>query len=194
MRHVSHSKPVVLTRPDQLRAATSLIAHQIISVMERTRRCTVAELAEHTGVEAGSLYYHVRKLKKIGVLLEHDRRSTGGRQEVVYELAGSEVVFDPDGSSPGFLKELARTVRSRLRMVERAFIDALGRPGTVRKGRGKNLSLHQHHFRLSARNRAELFRRIEDLEEFMFEHDDPARTDFTHVSIAILPVARTAEG
>ena len=115
----------------------------------------------------------------------------GGLTQLMDE--GSEVVFDPDGSSPGFLKELARTVRSRFRMVERAFIDALGRAGTVRKGRGKNLSLHQHHSRLSSRNRAELFRRIEELEAFLIEHDEPRQREFTHVTIAILPVAPTAE-
>lgn len=189
---MSRTPPVVITRPTQVRALASPVAHQIVSVMERTRRCTVAELAEHTGVEAGSLYYHVRKLRKAGVLLEHDKRSTGGRKEVVYELAGSEVVFDPSARGPGFLKELGRTIRTRLRYVERALVDALGRLGTIRQGRGQNHSLHQHHARLGASDRAELYRRIEALEAFLVEHDDPAQAEFISVTIAVAPV-RTQE-
>lgn len=185
---MSRSKPIVLDRPEQVRAVSGPIAHQIISVMERIRRCTVGELAQHTGVEAGSLYYHVRKLRSAGVLVEHDRRSTGGRQEVVYELAGSEVILDPSGSSAGFLKELARTTRTRLRHTERAYLDALGRRGTVRKERGRNLSLHQHHARLGKRDRAELYRRIEELEAFLIEHDDPQVKNFLNVTIAVVPL------
>ena len=89
-----------------------------------------------------------------------DTGATGGRQEVVYELTGSEVVFDPEASSPGFLKELARTIRLRFRGVERAYLEALGRAGTVRHGRRRNLSLHLHHARLRPQHRAELYRRI----------------------------------
>ena len=181
---------LVLRRPEQLRAATTVIAHQVISAMERVRRATVGELAVHTGVPAGSLYYHVRKLRDAGVLLEREQRSTGGRPELVYELAGSEVVFDPEGRSPRFLAELGRVVRSRLRMVERAFLAALGRPDAVRKGRGRNLSLHQHQARLGPGARAELYRRIEELEEFLVAHDEPGREDGLHVTIAVVPLAR----
>lgn len=187
---MSRSRPIVLDRPDQLRAVASPVAHQIVAVMERLGRGTVAELAEHTGVEAGSLYYHVRRLRKVGVLLEHGRRSTGGRQEVVYELAGSEVVLDPRKRSPGFLKELARSVRARLRYLERTYLDALGRRGTMRSGRGRNLSLHTHRVRLGLQDRAELYRRLEELEAFLFERDDPGGKSFVDVTIAVVPVAK----
>ena len=185
---MARPKPVVLTRPDQLRAVTSLVAHQVISVMERVRSATVTELAERIGVRAGSLYYHVRNLKRAGVLVEQDRRSTGGRQEVVYELAGSEVVLDSGNAQPAFLGELARTVRSRLRMVERLYLDALARRGSARRVRG--LSLHHHHSRLSAKSKIELERRIEELEAFLIDNDDPRVKEFTHVTLAVLPVVR----
>lgn len=180
--------PVLVDRPEQVRALASPTAHQIVCVMERLRRATVAEIARHTGVEAGSLYYHVRRLQEAGVLAEHGRRKTGGRDEVVYELPGSEVVFSPEASSPGFLRELRRAIRMRLRYVERAMLAALGRPGTVRRRRGRNLSLHQHHARLRPARRAELYRRIEELEAFLMEHDDPSVGEFLSVTIAILPV------
>ena len=187
---MSSSKPIVLKRPAELRAVAGPVAHRIISVMERMRRCTVAELAEHTGIEAGSLYYHVRKLKKIGVLVESERRSTGGRQEVVYELAGSEVVLDTTAAGRGFVRELQRSIRTRFRAVERAYLNALGRKDTVRKGRGRNLSLHQHHARLSARDRTELYRRIAELEAFLIERDNPRAGSFVNVTIAVVPVER----
>ncbi len=187
---MTRSRPVVLDRPDQLRAVTSIIAHQIISVMERTRRCTVSELAEHLGIQAGSLYYHVRKLQKAGVLAPHVKRSTGGRKEVVYELTGSEVILDPTASGSRFLAALARTMRTRLRAVERGFLDALSHPGTVRAGRNRNISLDQHHSRLSRSKRLELYRRIKELERFLIENDDPRQETFTHVTIAVMPVVR----
>lgn len=189
---MSHSKPVVLSRPEQLRAIT-LVGHQIISVMERTRSCTVSELAEHLGSPAGSLYYHVRKLQAAGVLTSKGKQSTGGRMEVVYELAGSEVILDPTATGPRFLAALCRTIRTRLRAVERWYLDALAHPGTVRAGRGRNLSLHQHHSRLSPARRRELYRRIEELERFLIESDDPRQPTFTHVTIAVLPVVRDSD-
>lgn len=186
-------EPIVLTKPAQVRAVSSPVAHQVISVMERVRRCTVAELAAHTGIEAGSLYYHVRKLKGAGVLAECEKRSTGGRQEVVYRLTGSEVVFDPDGTSPSFLRELCRSVRVRLRYVERAFVAALETRKARRASVGRSTpdpTLHQHHARLGPADRRELYRRIEALEAFLIERDDPQLTSFVSVTIAVLPEER----
>lgn len=188
------TSPILLRRPEDVRIVTSPIASQIVSIMERTRRNTVGELAELVGIEAGSLYYHVRKLNKIGVLLEHDKLSTGGRQEVVYELAGTEIVIDPDERSPAFLAEIARGIRSRLRKIERGFVAALGRPGTIRRTPGRNLSLHHHQVRLKKRDRAEFFRRVEELEAFLVEHDDKAQQEFLSVTLVVLPEARKASG
>jgi DNA-binding Lrp family transcriptional regulator len=184
--------PIVLRRPEQLRAVTSTVAHQIVSVMERVRRATVSELAHEVGLPAASLYYHVRKLRRAGVLAPAEKRATAGRDEVVWELTGSEVILDPTAGGPRFLAELGRNLRARLRAVERGMLDALGRPGTIRHGRGKNLSLHQHHARLSAAKRAELYRRVDELEAFLVENDDPRQEGFTHVTVAILPVARAS--
>ncbi len=183
--------PLVLRRPDQVRAVSSPVAHRIVSVMERLRRATVAELADRTGIEAGSLYYHVRKMKAVGVLIEHERRSTGGRDEVVYELPGREVVFDPDAVGPVFLRELARSVRTRLRWVERVFTASLETRKKRRSARNSppDPTLHQHHARLSPTDRKELYRRIEELEQFLVDRDDPERRDFTNVTVVVLPEA-----
>lgn len=191
---MASKRPVVLDRAAQVRAVSGLVPHQIVSVMERVPRCTVAELAEHTGIPAGSLYYHVRKMKRAGVLLEHEKRSTGGRQEVVYELAGSEVVFDPEASGPGFVKALCRSVRTRLRFVERAYLRALERRGKRDRSGRHRLSLAQHNARLGAAQRAELFRRIRELEQFVIESDDPRRSDFVNVTIAVVPIERSEQG
>ena len=182
--------PVVLRQPEQVRAASSLVAHELIALMERLRRATVAEMAEHLGREPSSLYYHVRKLAGAGVLAAGERRPTGGRQEVVYELTGTEVVLDPDERADGFVSELVRSVRTRLRAVERAFAAALGRPGARRRGRGRNLSLHQHHARLRPKDLDELQRRIAALEEFLVEADDPDVDRFVSVTVAVVPADR----
>ena len=109
---------------------------------------------------------------------------------MIYELAGSEVILDPEGSSAAFLKALGRSIKTRLRSVERGLLAALGRSDTIRSGRGRNLSLHFHHARLNARHRTELQRRIVALEEFLIEHDDPSVQDFVNVTIAVHPVER----
>lgn len=184
---MSTLRPILIRKPLEVRAVSSPIAHRVISVMERTRRNTVAELALLTGVEAGSLYYHVRRLKKIGVLGECERLSTGGRQEVVYEMMGTEVVIDPDANGPALLAEIGRSVRSRLKRVARDFNEALGRSGTIRRKSGRNLSLHQHQVRLSRSKRAELYRRIEELESFLVENDDAKGREFLNLTLVIHP-------
>ena len=180
---------LLLTEPAEVRATAGAVPHQLISVLERERRGTVTELAGHLGLPPGSLYYHVRKLRDAGILLEGERRTTGGRDEVVYELAGREVVYDPEANTPPFLTELARTIRTRLRWLERACVKALSHPKTLRKGKQRNLMLAHHHARLGPRDRAELHRRIEELEAFLQERDDPRREDFVHVTFVMVPMA-----
>lgn len=185
---MARHRPIVLTRPEELRAVSGLVAHRIVAVMERLRSATVAELAERTGTEAGSLYYHVRKLRNVGVLRETERRSTGGRDEVVYELAGSEVVIDSSRADAAFEEELARSVRTRLRAVERGVLAAMEDRATVKEGRKRDLSLHFHQARLTSRDRAELQRRIAELEEWLVERDDEGRGEFVQLTIAVHPL------
>lgn len=98
----------------------------------------------------------------------------------------------PAGSSPRFLAELGRTIRSRLRVVARACVDARHRPETTRHGKGRNISLHHHHSRLRVAKRDELYRCIVELERFLIENDDPRQESSTNATIVVPPIERPA--
>lgn len=54
--------------------------------------------------------------------------------------------------------------------------------------------LHQHRSRLSKTKQRELYRRIEELERFLVENDDPRQETCTHVTIAVLAFVRDSSG
>jgi len=92
-RAVSRSNPreYLIRRKDQLHALTSPERRRVLEGLEALGRATVKQLAEHLGRLPESLYYHVRKLGEVDLVVEAERRGSGRRTEVVYAADGGAV-------------------------------------------------------------------------------------------------------
>ncbi len=177
-----------VTTEKQIRALSGPVQHQMVATLERVGPSTAKELAGHIGLAPESLYYHLRRLKDAGLLVQTDRRPTSRRPEAVYALPGSELVLDSEARSPRFLEALAGLQRSLMNTATRIYERALRSGTSVRRGSRRNLCLIQVQGRLRPRQLGELNRRLEEIADFVAEHDDPSHDEFLSVTISMSPV------
>ena len=174
----------------QVRALSGPLPHRITAAMERLGPCTVREVAGAIDEPPESLYYHIRRLHRLGLLRERGRRRSGANEQAVYELPGRVIVYDPRNTSKDFLAALRRSAAALLRATDRMWQAALGHPATRRAGRRRNLMIQHHYARLNARDLAELNQRLEAIARFVHERDDPAAGPWLSLTMVMSPVIR----
>ena len=150
--------------------------------------CSVNELAERMGRVPETLYYHLRRLKKVGIVEQVGRRVGTGREEAIYQLKAKRLQVDPSQSSPRFLKAMAKGCGSLLRFAQRSFeraLEARADRGTSPK---RSLRIEQTTVRLSAGNLAELNKRLDSLSSFLNDADEPSEQKMYVITLATAPL------
>ena len=181
-------KDVILSRAEQVEALASPVRHRIHLALEMLGPVSVRELAVWMEREPESLYYHIRRLVAVGVVVEHGSRRWGTREEKVYCLSGERVRLDPRQSSPAFLRGFARGARTLLRYASRCLVRALEDSRARRHGPSRNTRIEQVHIRLNAAKLDELHRRLDVLQAFLAENDDSGLDHALVVTVAVSPV------
>ena len=128
-----------IDQPDQIKVLGSAMRQEIVDVLSVTGPCSIAELAHELGVAADSLYYHVRKLKQAGLLVEQDARVRGKQTEAVYGLPGEALAFRYDKTNPANVEAVGKAVGSMLRSAERDFHAGFRSERSVPEGEARNL-------------------------------------------------------
>ncbi|NNE43370.1 MAG: helix-turn-helix transcriptional regulator [Gemmatimonadetes bacterium] len=121
----SSGKTLHVTDPKTIRALASPLRMEILQTLDPAKPMTIAEIAEQLGKPRGSLYYHVRKLIEIGVVVEAEQRLSGRRYESLYTVAAERLAVGADPASPTGRAASEKLVLSMLRQVGREFQDAL---------------------------------------------------------------------
>lgn len=137
-RYVPHA----VDRPDQLRALASTVRQDIIDTVQALGSASVPELARHLSREPDALYYHVRALLKVGLLVRLPAdRIQGGRREAMYATARPErrLQLDYRSGSGEARKALDGLVGNMLRSAHRDFTAASKDPGCVVAGPRREL-------------------------------------------------------
>lgn len=102
---------------------------------------SIADLAGLLGRPADGLYYHVRALLKVGLLLEHgDRpvRNGRGRTEVLYAVPGRlQLKYEP--KNPANVAGIKRAARAMLRITGRTFEQAFDSGLAIGSGPNRNI-------------------------------------------------------
>ena len=178
----------VIRTPRQVRAMAGPLQNEILATLESLGPSSARQIAEHLGIAPESLYYHLRRLRTAGLLVEQGKRATVRRPETLFSLAAGELVLDPANQQPAFLAALADVQRSLLSMATRLYGRALRRGNAIRSGRRRNLCVIQQNARLGPRDLAELNRKLEDVAAFMASHDTPAVEGFLSVTISMSPL------
>lgn len=172
----------------QMEALASPVRHQIHLAMEMLGECSVNELAERMGRVPETLYYHIRRLKKVGIVEQVGRRAGAGREEAIYQLNAKRLRVDPSQTSPRFLRAMAKGCGSLLRFAQRSFDRALEAGADRRASPKRSLRIDQATVRLSAGNLAELNKRLNSVQSFLDDADEPSEQKMYVITLATAPL------
>lgn len=108
-----------ITRGAQVRALISPVRQEIVDALESAGPCTMARLGELLGRPADGLYFHIRRLVKVGLIVERAPRREGRHVSAVYDLPGRPVRLRY--GAPATARDLSGVVAAALRMGTREF-------------------------------------------------------------------------
>ncbi len=126
---------VPIDRPAQLRALASPLRQELLDVLESAGPSAIAELAEKLGRTADSLYFHVRRLLKVGLIVEVERRQVGRHSFAVYDVAGRPLRID---RSKARRADLQAVVSGVMRLAIRDYQRGLSNQESVASGPARN--------------------------------------------------------
>jgi len=142
--------------PAQVRALAGPVRQELVDVLESAGARSVAELGALLGRPADALYHHLRRLEKVGLVVEHERRKEGRHVFAVYDLARRPVRLNY--AAPVRSADIGRVVSAAQRLTWREFQRALadgtgvseGPRRTLRGGRVKGWATPQRLARVNA--------------------------------------------
>ena len=115
----TRSRPYIIERRDQIAALESPVRQEVVDTIQATGPCSALEIAELMGRPADALYYHIRRLVAVGLLVPLEIRRRGRRDETVYDLAGHPLVLRYPTHRDPLTHPLTRLARSLLRTADR---------------------------------------------------------------------------
>lgn len=104
-------------------------------MLETAGPCSMSELGERLGRAPDSLYFHVRRLLRVGLIVETGRRQVGRHAFVIYDLVGRPLRIDRSKARPS---DLQAVVTGILRLAIRDYKRGLTDPAAVADGSARN--------------------------------------------------------
>lgn len=117
-------KPYPITDLEQFKALTSPVRGEILDIVNLMGPLSIAEMAEYVGKPIDSLYYHVRKLVRVGLLVNVAKRKSKRQMESIYDLAGRPMFLQYVPSQTEYVENVIKSIASMLRLTERNFRNA----------------------------------------------------------------------
>ena len=128
-----------IDNPAQISLLTSGMRQEIIDSISALGSCSIADLALELGVPADSLYYHVRKLVKAGLLVKQGIRNTARRDEVVYTVPDHNMHLKYEPNDPVNVESINKIISAMMRMAERDFHSGFTPDLATVEGEARNL-------------------------------------------------------
>lgn len=120
----------------QIRALESPTRQEIVDAVAALGPSSILELADHLGRAADSLYFHVRKLVRVKLLREVEKRKSGRHSWIVYALPSRQVrmVY-----APAVMNSIRKVVSGALRLSLREFNRAVVQKAGDATGANRNM-------------------------------------------------------
>lgn len=111
---------------------------EIVDTLAATGPSSIADLAVELAVPADTLYFHVRKLIKAGLVTECGTRQTEGRDAALYAVPSAlQLGYDPE--NPANVHAVTRAAAAMLRLAGRDFATGFRVGEPVVQGSERNL-------------------------------------------------------
>jgi len=132
------ARTYAIRRADQIAALGSAARIEILDILAGLGTSSVANLAAALGRPADALYYHLRLLVRLGLVVPVGRGRGRGREEALYRAVAPRlaVVYAP--GDPENARAMTRTAAALLRLGARDFRLAF-RPGVAVSGPHREL-------------------------------------------------------
>lgn len=120
----------------------SPVRSEIAQAVTLLGRCSVAEIAAITNRPADTLYPHLGKLRRAGIVVEAGTRKRGRHVQSLYAMRATD--FQPDfrGASGAVENRVGhRTASALLRAMDRTVRDAARAGALVTRAEGRNISM-----------------------------------------------------
>jgi len=153
----------VIRRQKQLAALVSGVRQEIVDLLAQMGDASVAQLAGSLGRPADALYFHIRALKKAGLVESAGYRHFARRKEALFRTVSPQLWLQYDPHSSVNRASVNAIVRSMLRLGIRDFTRAFQPGPLIVDGPRRELWALRKTGRLSARQVAEVNQLIERL-------------------------------
>lgn len=131
--------PYYISGLDQIRAVSSPVRQDIVDAVAVIGPCSVSELGDFLDLRPDSLYYHVRVLRDLGILLEASRVNPRGQSIATYDVPGRPVFLRYELSTREGAAALSRYAAAMLRSAQRGFSHGIKSDEVVAEGPARNL-------------------------------------------------------
>ena len=181
----------VVRDPEQLKVLRTPTRHRVLNAILELGPCSVSEIAHRLEWKPESLYYHVKALLEVGLIVAAGERQTDRRAETLYAPVAPEIQLDDGDRTPEYLAAVWDTYRAALRATERELERALEKE---RDGSGprKNTMLHQANVRMSPSDAAKLREMLDEVMAFALGAE--SREGSTSVSLTMALSRLPVEG
>jgi DNA-binding transcriptional ArsR family regulator len=164
---------------------------ELVEAMRMIAPCSIAEIAAAIDRPADTLYRHVDKLRKIGVIVEAGVRRAGRRFEQVFDLAGDD--FRPqfrDNSPRAANKMFNDTMRSITKILLRTTRDAVAAEQIVFEPDRRNAMVKFEHAWLTPAEVEQLREMFLGIKRFMDARKSRREGRLYLAAFAMVPVHR----
>ncbi|MCB9754250.1 MAG: helix-turn-helix transcriptional regulator [Myxococcales bacterium] len=136
---MTRAKTLWIDDPAQLEVLASPVRQAILDRIEGLGPQPVKALAASLEVAADSLYYHVKKLLAVGLLVQRGVQGDGREEEALYDLPARRWHIRYRPEDPAQARALGKVTASILRQAERDFTAGLASEQAVTRGALRNL-------------------------------------------------------
>jgi DNA-binding transcriptional ArsR family regulator len=120
----------------QIRALESPMRQELVDALTTLGPSSISDLAAYLGRHADSLYFHMRKLVKVKLVVVNEQRKVGRHEFAIYAVPGKQarLVY-----RPAVLRSVRKVVAGAVRLSVREFQRAILQPNEVMQGPARAL-------------------------------------------------------
>ena len=139
VRSSPKARRYLIREPAQLRTLSSPVRQEILDALAAAGESSIAEVAALLGRQPHALYYHLRALERVGLVRRAGTRRNGKSDAVLYAVPAPRMLIEYRFGARSFAADMAKTLRSMLRLTERDFRRALRLRTSLAEGPARNL-------------------------------------------------------
>ena len=152
----------------QLRCIVNARRHDIVDQLAARGPMSVREIAAAIHARPSALYYHLRELLRVGLVVEDGHRVVRRKREVLYACPAPRMRFKRALQDPRHKPTFVRIAASMSRQMQRDFRRGMHSPGGVTDGRTRNLGLFRLVGSPDAKTLRQINRHLDEIAELMW--------------------------